>query len=72
LLPDTWGLYVKPNVDQYANNEYLKFCPIFFMSVKTWLLTLWEECRVRVFENRVFRSVFGPKRDEITGMEKNT
>jgi hypothetical protein len=26
-----------------------------------------EECRLRVFENRVLRRVFGPKRDEVTG-----
>jgi hypothetical protein len=26
-----------------------------------------EERRLRVFENRVFRKVFGPKRDEVTG-----
>jgi len=26
-----------------------------------------EECRLRVFENRVLRKVFGPKRDEVTG-----
>jgi hypothetical protein len=25
-----------------------------------------EESRLRVFENRVFRRVFGPKRDEVT------
>jgi len=31
------------------------------------LLTLREECRLRVFENRVLRRVFGPKRDEVTG-----
>jgi hypothetical protein len=30
-----------------------------------------EERRLRVFENRVLRRVFGPKRDEVTGgMEK--
>jgi hypothetical protein len=34
---------------------------------ETWLLTLREECRVRVFENRVLRRIFGPKRDEVTG-----
>jgi hypothetical protein len=28
-----------------------------------------EECRLRVFENRVLR-IFGPKRDEIMGVEK--
>jgi hypothetical protein len=26
-----------------------------------------EECRLRVFENRVLRGVFGAKRDEVTG-----
>jgi len=30
-----------------------------------------EELRLRVFENRVLRRVFGPKRDEITGNEEN-
>jgi hypothetical protein len=26
-----------------------------------------EECRLRLFENRVLRRIFGPKRDELTG-----
>jgi hypothetical protein len=26
-----------------------------------------EECKLRVFENRVLRRIFGPKRDEVTG-----
>jgi len=34
---------------------------------ETWLLTLREERRLRVFENRVLRRIFGPKRDEMTG-----
>src|SRR5215469_3256902 len=34
---------------------------------ETWSLTLREERRLRVFENRVSRRVFGPKRDEVTG-----
>jgi hypothetical protein len=33
---------------------------------ETWSLTLREEHRLRVFENRVLR-IFGPKRDEVTG-----
>ena len=33
----------------------------------TWSLTFREERRLRVFENRVLRRVFGPKRDEVTG-----
>ena len=32
---------------------------------ETWSLTLREERRLRVFENRVLRRVFGPKRDEV-------
>jgi hypothetical protein len=34
---------------------------------ETWSVTLREEHRLRVFENRVLRRIFGPKRDEITG-----
>ena len=34
---------------------------------ETWSLTLTEERRLRVFENRALRRIFGPKRDEITG-----
>ena len=37
---------------------------------ETWPLTLRKERRRRVFENRVLRRVFGPKRDEVTGMER--
>jgi hypothetical protein len=34
---------------------------------ETWSLTLGEERRLRVFENRVLRRIFGPKRDKVTG-----
>jgi hypothetical protein len=34
---------------------------------ETWSLTLKEEQRLRVFENRVLRRIFGPKREEVTG-----
>ena len=34
---------------------------------ETWSLTLREEHRLRVFENRVLRRIFGHKRDEVTG-----
>jgi hypothetical protein len=34
---------------------------------ETWSLTLWEEKRLRMFENRVLRGIFGPKGDEVTG-----
>jgi hypothetical protein len=34
---------------------------------ETWSLTSREEHRLRVFENRVLRRIFGPKRDEVIG-----
>jgi hypothetical protein len=34
---------------------------------ETWSLIIREEHRLRVFENRVLRRIFGPKRDEVTG-----
>jgi hypothetical protein len=37
-----------------------------------WSLTLREEHRLRVIENRVLRRIFGPKRDEVTGCWKKT
>jgi hypothetical protein len=41
--------------------------PVDFYGCKNWSLTLREERRLKVFENRVLRRVFGPKRDEVTG-----
>jgi hypothetical protein len=41
--------------------------PVVLYGCETWLLTLREEHRLRVFENMVLRKVFGPKRDEVTG-----
>ena len=38
-----------------------------FYGCETWSLTLREERRLRVFENRVPRRIFGPRRDEVTG-----
>jgi hypothetical protein len=37
------------------------------MAVKLGSPTLWEERRLRAFENKVLRRLFGPKRDEVTG-----
>jgi hypothetical protein len=37
------------------------------ITILTWSLTLREEHRLRAFENRVLRRIFGPKRDEVTG-----
>jgi hypothetical protein len=41
--------------------------PIVLYGCESWSLTLREECRLRVFENKVLRRIFGPTRDEVTG-----
>jgi len=40
--------------------------PVVLYGCETWSLTLREERRLRMFENRVLRKVFGPKRDKET------
>jgi hypothetical protein len=39
--------------------------PMVLYGCETWSLTLREELTLRVFENRVLRRIFGPKRDEV-------
>jgi hypothetical protein len=41
--------------------------PVVLYGCETWSLTLREEHRLCVFEKRVLRRLFGPKRDEVTG-----
>jgi hypothetical protein len=41
--------------------------PVVLYGCETWPHTLREEYRLWVFENRVLRRIFGPKRDEVTG-----
>jgi len=53
-------------------SKYLKIYRIIILPValygcETWSLTLREERKLRVFENMVFRRIFGPRRDEVTG-----
>jgi hypothetical protein len=40
--------------------------PLVLYGLETWSLTLREEHRRRIFENRVLRKIFGPRRDEVT------
>ncbi|KAJ4427246.1 hypothetical protein ANN_24864 [Periplaneta americana] len=41
--------------------------PVALYGCETWTLTLREKHRLRVFENKVLRKIFGAKRDEVTG-----
>jgi hypothetical protein len=43
------------------------FC-LFLCGSETWSLTLREKQRLRVYENRVLMKIFGPIRDEVTGV----
>jgi hypothetical protein len=40
--------------------------PVVLYELEAWSVTLTEERRLTVFENRVLRKVFWPKRDEVT------
>jgi hypothetical protein len=39
--------------------------PVVLYGCETWSLTIMEEHRLRVFENRVLSRIFGPTRDEV-------
>jgi hypothetical protein len=41
--------------------------PVVLYGCETWSLTVREEHKLRVFENRVLRRIFGPKRDGVMG-----
>jgi hypothetical protein len=56
---------IKSKTDQY--NFLNKNIKQLIVSYNDKSLTLREEHRLRVFENRVLRRIFGPKRDEVTG-----
>ena len=40
--------------------------PFVLYGCETWPITFREERRLRVFENRVLRRIFGPTRDDVT------
>jgi hypothetical protein len=61
----------------YVRQTFLKIkiyrtiiLPVVLYECESWSLTLREECRLRVFENKVLRKVFGPKRDEVIGEQR--
>ena len=58
---------------QKFNDKDIKnyYFAVILYGCETWSLTLREERRLRVFENKVLRRIFGPKRDEVTGFGEN-
>ncbi|KAJ4430852.1 hypothetical protein ANN_19443 [Periplaneta americana] len=51
----------------YTRLTRLLYITYILYGCETWTLTLGEEQRLRVFENKVHRKIFGAKRDEVTG-----
>jgi hypothetical protein len=54
------------------NTHRTVILPVVLYGCEIWSLTSREECRLRLFENRVLRRIFGPKRDEVTGEDYTT
>ena len=57
--------YYLSNFEDKEIQNYYNFIS-FLYGCEIWSLTLREERRLRVFESRVLRRTFGPKRDEVT------
>jgi len=47
-------------------NYVITMCFVVLYGCETWYFTLRKEHRPRVFENRVLRTVFGPKKEQVT------
>ena len=60
-------LYIRRALEQIFEGKVCRIVifPVVLCGFETWSLTLGDEHRLRVFENRVLRRVFEPKRDEV-------
>ena len=59
------------SISLYKNIKFLIYIaislPVALYRCETWSVTMSEERRLRVFENRLLRRIFGTKSDEVTG-----
>ena len=72
----TGEYYMPPSSSLLSKNLKIKIyriiiLPVVLYGCETWSLILREERMLRVFENRVLRRIFWPKRDEVTGERRN-
>jgi hypothetical protein len=65
LEPSVFSSAVKKNLKIRIYKTII--LPVVLYGCETWSLTLREEHTLRVFQNKVLRRIFGPKRDEVTG-----
>ena len=63
-ITDTWNVYHIVLIPQQYSTIIVANV---LYGCETWSITLREEHRLWVFENRVLRGIFGPKRDGVTG-----
>jgi hypothetical protein len=69
LLPfGSESLVIPPAVQECKVKVYKTIIlPVVLYGCETWSLTIREEHRLRLFENRALRRILGPKRDKVTG-----
>jgi hypothetical protein len=67
--PETLSFRLPSKIAKIRIYKTLTF-PVDLYERETWSLTLWEEHRLAVFENRALRRIFEPKRDEIIGCNR--
>ncbi|KAJ4438642.1 hypothetical protein ANN_14589 [Periplaneta americana] len=74
LLSYSAYMVVLCSLNEFQSSKNLKvriyktvILPVLLYGCETWTLTLREEHRLRMFENKVLRKIFGAKRDEVTG-----
>ncbi|KAJ4444051.1 hypothetical protein ANN_05840 [Periplaneta americana] len=66
--PQRVGFAGNPPCGQLKDKNYKTvILPVVLYGCETWTLTLREEHRLRVFESKVLRKIFGAKRGEVTG-----
>jgi hypothetical protein len=73
-MPDYTVVILITTLEFYPKRKQLKIriyrtiiLPVILYGCETWSLKLWEERKLRVFENMMLRRIFGPRRDEVMG-----
>jgi hypothetical protein len=65
--PQTYALDRAATGIGFNNIHRTIILPVVLYGCESWSLILWEEHKLRVFENMVLRKICGHKRDEVTG-----
>ena len=68
MFDTIWNFLSSSLLSKNINTQIYRtiILPVVLYGCETWSLTLREERRLMVFENRVLRGILGPRRDEVT------